>query len=117
MDEDSPHWRRETVTFDAPYGEEPIIAHLFLPKTGNPPYQTVVFFPGTAAFSLQSSRDLHTKWLDFIVRTGRAVLHPVYEGMYERRATRALLRERVIHWTIDIRRSIDFIDNLLAAIS
>jgi formylglycine-generating enzyme required for sulfatase activity len=110
VDEGSTHWRRETITFDAPYGDDRVIAHLFLPKGGNPPYQAVVHYPPGVAFRLQSSRDLHTKWFDFIVRTGRAVLYPVYEGTYERHAARGLLRERVIHWTIDISRSIDYLE-------
>ena len=42
--EDSPAWRRETVTFNAPYGNERIIAHIFLPKAARPPYQTVIYF-------------------------------------------------------------------------
>jgi predicted esterase len=119
VNEDLPHWRRETVTFDAPYGRDTVIAHLYLPKTGNPPYQAVVFYPGMHAFRIESSRDIDTKWFDFIVRTGRAVVHPVYEGMYERQAglgpilearhgTRG--RELVVHWTMDISRSIDYLE-------
>ena len=108
--EETAHWRRETISLDVPYGNDPIIAHLFLPKAGNPPYQAVVYYPGMYAFEAESSRDMETKWFDFIVRTGRAVVHPVYEGMYERRATRGLLREQVIHWTMDIGRSIDYLE-------
>lgn len=109
--DDTPlHWRHETVTFDAPYSEERITVHLFLPKVGNPPYQAVVYYPGLSAFYSESSRDIDAKWFDFIVRTGRAVVHPVYEGTYERRASRALERERVIHWTMDIGRSIDYLE-------
>ena len=43
---DTPDWRRETVTFDAAYGDERVIAHLYLPKSATPPYQTIVYFPG-----------------------------------------------------------------------
>jgi eukaryotic-like serine/threonine-protein kinase len=111
VDDGSPHWRRETVSFDAPYGgRERIVAHLFLPRTGNPPFQAVVYYPGSGAFALESSRDLQTWPFDFLVRTGRAVIHPVYEGMYERRPGSALFRERMIHWTMDIRRSIDYME-------
>jgi tRNA A-37 threonylcarbamoyl transferase component Bud32/dienelactone hydrolase len=119
VDEDSPYWRGETVTFDAPYGEESIIAHLYLPKTGNPPYQAVVYYPGMYAFVSESSRDIDTNWFDFIVRTGRAVIHPVYDGTYERRPSRVQnvlqlppqkMRELVIHWTMDIGRSIDYLE-------
>ena len=40
---------RERVSFNAAYGGERVMAHLFLPKNAVPPYQTVVYFPGAAA--------------------------------------------------------------------
>ena len=41
---------KHTVAFDAAYGGERMRAHLFLPRNGSPPYQTVVFFPAADAF-------------------------------------------------------------------
>ena len=82
--EDTPYWRRETVTFDAAYGGERVIAHIYLPKSASPPYQTVVFFPGGDAPNLRSSRDLRLTTVDFIMRSGRALVFPVYKGTYER---------------------------------
>ena len=38
-------WTRERITFTAAYGNERVIAYLFLPKHSTPPFQTVVFFP------------------------------------------------------------------------
>ena len=73
VDENSPHWRRETISFEAPYGDERVSVHLFLPKTGNRPYQAVVPYPSIDAYRLASSQDMHTWWFDFILRTGRAV--------------------------------------------
>ena len=35
----------QTITFDAAYGKERVIAHLYLPRKGKSPHQTVVFFP------------------------------------------------------------------------
>jgi len=43
--EETAAWVRVAVEFDAAYGGERMRAYLFLPKTGSPPYQTVVFFP------------------------------------------------------------------------
>jgi len=110
MDDGSPHWRRQTVSFDSPYSRERIVANVFLPRTGRPPFQVVVYYPGSEAFTLESSNDLQTWVFDFLVRTGRAVIHPIYEGMYERRPASELIRERMIHWTMDIRRSIDYVE-------
>ena len=78
-------WRREKVSFDAAYGNERVPAHLFLPRHAKPPYQTVVFSPSGEAMILKSSDDLRTSLFDYILRGGRAVLYPVYQGTYERR--------------------------------
>jgi hypothetical protein len=48
-------WRREKVTFAAAYGNERVIAYLFLPKNSQPPFQTVVYFPGAGAIDNRSS--------------------------------------------------------------
>jgi hypothetical protein len=82
-------WIHEIVSFNAAYGNERVLAHLFLPLTGQPPYQTVVYFPGSAAILMPSSDDMDnyyefTMFLSFLVRNGRAVLFPVYKGTFER---------------------------------
>ncbi len=41
---DAPHWRRERVSFQAAYGNERVIAYLYLPNNAAPPYQIVVVF-------------------------------------------------------------------------
>ena len=82
--EESEHWRHEKVSFDAAYGGERVPAHLFLPRNTSPPYQTVVYFPSGEAFALRRSDDLRMKNMEFLLRSGRAVLHPIYKGTYER---------------------------------
>ena len=49
VDTSSDLWRREKVSFNAGYGNERVIAHLFLPKATTGPYQTVIYFPGATA--------------------------------------------------------------------
>jgi hypothetical protein len=112
--EETEDWRRETVTFDAASGGERMRAHLFLPRNASAPYQTVVFFPAGDAFRLRSSRELSLLWADFILRSGRAFLYPVYKGTYER-ATLAPLgpfaeRELRIAWSRDLGRAIDYLE-------
>ncbi len=107
-------WRRHTVAFDAAYGGERMRAYLFLPETGSPPYQTVIFFPGYGAFQMRSSRDMSLTFVDFIVRSGRAFLYPVYKGTYER-ATPAATgpngeRELRVAWSRDLGRAIDYLE-------
>jgi dienelactone hydrolase len=82
-------WIQEKITFDAAYGGERIIAYLFLPKETRPPYQTVIYFPGSASLSTKSSENLENYYefplfLSFIVKNGRAALYPVYKGTFER---------------------------------
>jgi dienelactone hydrolase len=87
--QESPDWVHETVTFDAAYGGERVMAHLFLPKNSSPPYQAVIYYPGSASMDQKSSRDIETYYefpmfLSFIVKNGRAALYPVYKGTFER---------------------------------
>ena len=82
-------WIREKISFDAAYGGERVLAHLFLPKNARSPYQTVIYFPGSAATGQKSSDDLEnyyefSMFLSFLVKNGRAVLFPVYKGTFER---------------------------------
>ncbi len=82
-------WIMEKVSFDAVYGGERVIAYLFLPKNSSPPYQTVIYFPGSASEWTRSSQDIESYYeypmfLSYIVKNGRAVLYPVYKGTFER---------------------------------
>src|ERR1035438_9141546 len=79
-------WSRTKVTFDAAYGHERVTAYLFLPKNASPPYQTVVYFPGGFAF-LDDKLDLSgvEDARGFLLKSGRALIVPIYKGMYERR--------------------------------
>jgi formylglycine-generating enzyme required for sulfatase activity/dienelactone hydrolase len=116
---DAPYWREERVSFRAAYGSERVVAYLFLPKNADPPFQTVVTFPGTYAFDIPSSARLETQWFDYIIRSGRAVVHPIYKGTYERTigATYATVslqpavwRELAIDWSKDLGRSLDYLE-------
>jgi dipeptidyl aminopeptidase/acylaminoacyl peptidase len=103
-----------TVAFDAAYDGERMSAFLFLPKNGTPPYQTVVHFPGGGAFVLRSSRDISFASVDFIMRSGRAFLLPVYKGTYERSMPGGMgsnaRRERLIALSRDLGRAIDYLE-------
>ncbi len=105
-------WRRETVTFDAAYGNERVIAYVYLPKTSAPPYQTVIYFPGGDAQMLRSSRELNLTYVDFIVRSGRALVYPVYKGTFERGVTMSgqnTFRDVAIARVKDFKRTMEYI--------
>ncbi|NNE47458.1 MAG: SUMF1/EgtB/PvdO family nonheme iron enzyme, partial [Rhodothermales bacterium] len=87
--EEHPDYVYERVTFDAAYRGERVIGHLFLPRNASPPYQTVVYVPGSAALLHPSSEDMgqyyeYPVFLSFLVKNGRAVFFPVYAGTFER---------------------------------
>ena len=112
--EDNGQWRKETVSFDAGYGNERVPAYLFLPTNAAPPFQTVIFFPTGEARIRQSSRNLNLRFVDFIIRSGRAVLFPIYQGTYERNGSGATGpnadRDLTISWSKELGRSIDYLE-------
>jgi pimeloyl-ACP methyl ester carboxylesterase len=115
VDESSPHWRKETVSFAAAYGEERVTALLFLPRNTPPPWQAVVLFPGSDVFLSSSSDSLASEYLfDFIPRSGRALIYPIYQGMYERFEPAKLApnrsRDLMVMWSKDLGRTIDYLE-------
>jgi dienelactone hydrolase len=113
---DEEFWTAQKVTYAAAYGNERAIAYLFLPKRGKPPYQTVLFYPGSNALLLRTFALYSTASLDAILKSGRAVLYPVYKGTYERgdgmesdvANTSSGWRDHVIMWVKDSSRAIDY---------
>ena len=85
VDAASDHWRVERVSYNAAYGGERVVAYLFLPKNARPPYQTVVYFPHAGGLALDSFQQAEMAYLGFLVKSGRALLFPMYKGTYERR--------------------------------
>jgi dienelactone hydrolase len=93
-----------------------MMAYLFLPTAGEPPYQVVVVFPGSGAITQRSSASLELGRMDFLPKSGRAVLWPIYKGTYERGGElkedtptgTASYRDYVIMWSKDLARAIDY---------
>jgi eukaryotic-like serine/threonine-protein kinase len=114
VDDTSEYWRRERITYNAAYGNERILANLFLPKNATPPYQTIVYFPHGGAFDERSSENVEMVFLDFIIRSGRALLLPVYKGTYERHVETTegpnVWRDLTIQRTKDFFRSVDYLE-------
>ncbi len=116
-DDGSEHWRKEKVSFDAAYGSERVPVHIFIPKSARPPFHAVVFCPGANAFDLSSS-DTQPAFnrLDFIVKSGRVVVCPVYIGMYERRFLRRppagtiQHRDLITQFYKDLARTVDYLE-------
>lgn len=110
-------WRYEFVSFDAAYGGERMMAHLFLPLDAELPYQAVVWFPGNDAFLFGAEGPLASPYLfDFIPDGGRALVYPVYKGSYERTMQTELpagpneMRDMLAMWSKDLARTLDYLE-------
>jgi hypothetical protein len=118
-------WTREKISFDAAYGGERITGYLFLPENTPLPYQTVIYFPGGAVTRKETSEEIEdyyefTMFLSFIVKTGRAVLFPVYKGTFERidpalrpiqyGADSHAYTEYLVQLVKDFRRCVDYLE-------
>jgi dienelactone hydrolase len=109
-------WTETKITFDAAYNGERMAAYLFLPKHVKPPFQTVLFFPSARVLDLppDSSELGDKKFFDYILQSGRAVMYPVYEGTYERRAKSSMPGgaqeiDLTTEWYKDAARSLDYL--------
>lgn len=112
-------WTAEKITFDAGYDNERIQAWLYLPKGFKPPYQTVVFFPGSNDIYLKTYNPLSiNRGTDFILKSGRAIMRPIYKGTCERHDElqsdlpdeSVFYKDHLIMWRKDIGRSIDYLE-------
>jgi eukaryotic-like serine/threonine-protein kinase len=81
-----------------------------------PPFQAVVFFPSARVNRLPNSKDLgDLTFIDFVVKSGRAVIYPVYQYLYERQTGAppdpgpTLERDTLIDWSKDLGRSLDYL--------
>jgi DNA-binding winged helix-turn-helix (wHTH) protein/dienelactone hydrolase len=113
--------REEWVSVDTAYGKERLPIRLQLPSDGEPPYQAVVFFPGMYVMYEASVKDGYEPLAasyDFIVKSGRAFVLPIYAGAWERNDGRTIqrfrspnsARELFIQWFKDIGRTLDYLE-------
>ena len=127
-DSSDSRWIRQIIEFDAAYGQERMKAFLFLPRVTTPPYQTVVYYPGSGAIdATRNSTVALTTIPDYVVTAGRALLYPVYMDTYERKLQSAPMtvdpvynmsggllgpntyRDHVVMDVKDLRRSLDYL--------
>jgi dienelactone hydrolase len=113
---DAPHWRMEKVSFQAGYGNERVIVHLYLPKEAAPPYQAVMYFGGANMLQARTPEEVSTRLMEYIVKSGRAVALPAYAGTLERGPSPVLgaspsqRRDLIIMTTKDVSRTLDYLE-------
>lgn len=120
-------WSVEKVSINTAYGERMQVV-LFMPKGIEQPYQPVLFWPGSNAATTGSvdegiPSEMGWNHFDFIMRSGRAVVWPIYDNTYSRGGgeTDSWLAvtwptgtneyvERLVRWVKDLRRAVDYIE-------
>jgi dienelactone hydrolase len=114
-DTSSEHWTRLRVAYDAGYGAERMPAYLFIPKRAAPPYQAVLWFPGAGTILRRDSKILENQQrFEFVIKSGRALLYPIYMGTYERQAGVVIAehnREQLAKWIWEVSRSLDYLES------
>ena len=113
-------YTRQRIEMDAAYGDERLTVFVFLPapEQASPPFQAVMFFPGSGDLYKRSLDELDIGRVDFILRSGRALVYPVYKGTYNRGSELTsdvqdesnLYRDHVIAWSRDLGRAIDYLE-------
>jgi dienelactone hydrolase len=109
---------RQTISFAAAYGGERMLAHLILPLRGRRPLQTVIVFPGSQAISMPAVGPAELRGVDYLLKSGRAVMLPIYKGTYQRGdelksdylLDTTFYKDHVIMWGKDLARSIDYLE-------
>jgi dienelactone hydrolase len=120
-DESHEDWIMEKISFNAAYENERMTAYLFLPRVSSPPYQTIIFFPGSYAAELTDfSKYINAnKSIDYLMKNGRAVMYPIYKTTFERKdeSLRCAYSNESHQYTDcmvkcvkDLRRSIDYLE-------
>lgn len=113
-----PTGKRQLISFNAAYSGERMLAYIFLPPRITQKLQTLIMFPGSLAIHTPEVGPADFRRTDFITRSGRALVLPVYKGTYQRADSlnsdypeeTAFYRDHVIMWSKDLARTIDYLE-------
>ncbi|HEX3274405.1 MAG TPA: SUMF1/EgtB/PvdO family nonheme iron enzyme [Gemmatimonadales bacterium] len=114
---DEGEWTRELVQVTAGYAADSLLLYLYLPKRGSRPYPAVVYYPPGGAIPNLTISKRETAHFDFLLKSGRAVLYPVFKGTYQRKDglqsdaqdSTIFYRDHVVMWAKDLRRGVDYL--------
>jgi hypothetical protein len=113
-----PSWTRERIWIDGP-ATDSILLYFYAPKTSNPPYQTIVYVPGSGAFCCQTLPEEMEWAIGPVIQGGRAVLAVVLKGMIEREFDPGFLppepssvrfRDLMVQQATELRLGIDYVE-------
>ena len=114
-------WIKERVTIDTGYSRARMDVYLFIPTRFKPPYQPLVYFPGLDRYLIGLSGDTiqpgyPSQPLDFLMKAGRALVQPVYQGSYNRWSAAYDFTDevgaprRMVEWRWDLGRTLDYLE-------
>jgi eukaryotic-like serine/threonine-protein kinase len=113
-------WTAEKISFDAAYNHERMEAWIYLPKNVKPPFQPIVFFPGSGDIYARNFNPVRAIFpVEFILKNGRALIYPIYKGTWDRhddglksdmQEETIAYKEHVIMWAKDLGRTIDYLE-------
>jgi formylglycine-generating enzyme required for sulfatase activity/pimeloyl-ACP methyl ester carboxylesterase len=106
------------VEIDAAYPQSRLPIHVYVPKSATPPYQAVIYWPGSIVNRLIRYEDFKFQF-DFLLKSGRMVAFPIYDGSFGRDSTgrgfqvtnTASFREILTRTVKDLRRTIDYLES------
>jgi dienelactone hydrolase len=115
---DEEFWIRQKVTFDAGYNNERMQAWIYLPKSSEPPYQAIMYYPGSGDI-YRKQYDPERIWSkDFVIKSGRVLVYPIYKGTNDRHDElnsdlpneSVMYKEHVVMWNKEFSRTIDYLE-------
>ena len=118
-DSTSEDWISEKVSFTAAYGGERMTAWVYIPRNARPPYQSVVFFPGSNSIGAAPFTGALPGVMSFVPPGGRVAVFPIYKSTHERSdslrsdlADQSIFwRDHVVMWVKDYRRTLDYLSS------
>ena len=116
-DSTSEDWIAEKVSFTAAYGGERMAAWVYLPRNAKPPWQAVVFFPGSGVIGAAPYAGVLPGVMSFVPPGGRVAVYPIYKSTHERTDSlrsdipdpSIFWRDHLVMWVKDYRRTLDYL--------
>ncbi len=112
-------WQLDVVETDAGYNNERLLVYVYVPRAHTRPLQPVVFFPGSNGIHEGTfDPSFIDGRVDFIVKSGRALIYPVYKGTYQRQddlqsdiqEPTVRYKDHVIMWGKEFGRTVDYLE-------
>jgi len=124
-DDSHPVWIKERIKIDVGYDSERMDIVIFRPKNNRIPAPAVLVYPGANYYRTPpeiDDIDPGEYGLDFIVKSGRALIWPALKGSMNRITDmnetfppndhyRSQFRKLLVNWTVDTHRTIDYLES------